>query len=369
MAYELPAFYDATNQVIRPMDTADQIPPAQVPVSARANNQIQNLPDGLYLGPPVALPLVIYVNTATGVDAPASGAQSTPYKSLDYALGQIASESNSGKLQTSITVALQAGQTFTTSNDVNIYDGTLTYSFYGDPNYGAFNTGPVGSGANPWMMTDLQRPIIAPQFTEVNSYWHLAGVNVYGGNVALQGVTIQLPAAPAEPAISLYSQFADFVRTISYSTGGYLDLQGAIVNMTDITSFWGLLGLSPRSTFNLIEYGSQFQIGGVLMNAAAAPTAPQLAARSYFIKFYPDFVGNNQQQGVLYDTALTATPASGKLTVLWGDTESFVVETTKTNLLTFPICYDLTYGLRNYMYGVAFDSVNRPWNVNSSREI
>jgi len=197
----------------------------------------------------------------------------------------------------------------------------------------------------------------------------MAGINVYGGSVTLSGVEVLLPVAPAQPAIALYSSAADFVRTIGYNLGGYLDFRGSIVNMQDITAFWGLLGISPRSIFTLIQYGSQFKVDNTLMTAANSPTVNQLTARQYFIKFYPDSVGNNQQQLVLYDTAATATPASGLLHVLWADTESFVVETTKTNLLTFPICYDLVYGLRTYMYGVNYDGINRPWNVQSSREI
>jgi len=367
--YEIPTFYDSVNQVIRSMDNTALLPPAQMPISAHAGNSIQSLSDGLYVGSPTALPSVVYVNTATGVNAVGNGTLAIPYQTLDYALSQLSSESVAGQLQTSTVVALQAGQTFSTSADVNLYGGTLTLTFYGDPNYGSYNSPPVAGTTNPWLMTDLARPIIQPQVSSVNGYWHLAGINVYGGNVILQGVEVMLPMAPAQPSISLYSNAADYVRSRQLDINGFLKLAGTIVNMQDITSYWGILGVSAQSAFTLIQYGSQFQVGGEIQTAAVTPTLAELAAIAYFIKFYPDYVGNNQQQGLLYSTATTTTPASGMLRVLWADTQSFTVETTKTNLASFPVCYDLTYGLRNYMYGIMYDSVSRPWNVHSSREI
>jgi hypothetical protein len=313
---------------------------------------------------------VVYVNTAIGVNAPTSGAIGAPYQSIDYAISQLVSESVNNQITTQLTIALQAGQTFPTSVDINLYGGLLTFTFYGDANYGSFNSAPIGTGAQPGVMTDLNRPIIAPTVSLVNEYWHLAGINLWNNaGVSFLGVEILLPLAPAQPAIALYSNSADYVRTLNAAFGGTVQLVGTIVNMQDITAFWGILGVGPASNARLLQYASQFKIGNTLMDAANNPTASQLAARQYFIKFYPHYVGNNQQQGVLYDTAATATPASGLLDVQWADTESFVVESTKTNLLTFPICYDLVYGLRTYMYGVNYDGINRPWNVHSSREI
>ena len=371
MAYELPAFYDSVQQVIRPMDVGDQIPPAQLPISMHVGNIVQSLSDGLYVGAPVALATAAYVNTVTGVDAITSGAVGTPFKSLDYALAQLSADSVNGQLATSIVVVLQAGQTFAMNNDLNLYGGTLTFTFYGDPNYGAYTNVPVtGTTTNPWYMTDLERPIIAPAVSLVSTYWHMAGVNIIGGNVVLEGVEVILPMAPAGPAISLYSNAADFVRSSSNAnTGSYVELLGAVVNMQDPTAFWGIVGVGARSALTLIQYGSQFQVNGLLIDAANNPSSAQLLARQYFIKFYPDFVGNNQQQGVLYDTAITATAASGLLSVMWADVQSFTVETTKTNLASYPIAYDLVYGLRNYIFGAIYDTVNRPVNVNSSRAI
>jgi len=351
------------------MDPTAFLPPTQMPVSAHVGNTIQALSDGLYVGSPISLPSAVYVNTATGVDAPGNGTLAVPYNTLDYAVAQLTSESVNSQLQTSTIIALQAGQTFTTANNVNLYGGTLTLTFYGDPNYGSYNSPLVAGTTNPWLMTNLERPVIEPQVTNVNGYWNMAGINVYAGNVVLQGVQVTLPMAPAEPAISLYSTAADYVRSMDLVTSGYLKLSGTIINMQDITAFWGILGINAQSAFTLIQYGSQFQVAGMLASAANSPSAAQLAATSYFIKFYPDYVGNNQVQGILYNTATTASPASGLLRVLWTDTTSFIVETTETNLASFPVAYSPGYGLRNYMYGVNYDSVNRPWNVSSSREL
>src|ERR1700682_970811 len=326
--YETPTFYDSVNQVIRTMDTGSYLPPAMLPVSKVPGNTLQDLSDGLYVGGNVALPAVIYVNTMTGVDAMGNGTLAIPYKSLDYALAQLTAAPLNMQLQTSAVIALQAGQTFSMMNDLNLYGGTLTFTFYGDTNYGSYTNVPVlGTTTDPEFMSNLARPLIEPAVSSVNGYWHLAGINVYGGNVVLKGVTVQLPMAPAQPSISLYSNAADFVRAMNNTTDGYLELLGAVVNMMDITAFWGILGLNPRSSYSLIQYGSQFQVGGTLLNAVAlpAPTMAQLAARQYFIKFYPDFVGNNQQQGLLYNTAATATNASGILKVMWADTQSFII--------------------------------------------
>lgn len=367
--YQLPTFYDPVNLVIRTMDSTAFLPPAQMPISAQPGNIVQSLADGLYVGSQLALPSVIYVNTVTGVNAPGNGTLAIPYNTIDYAVSQLVAASINMQLQTSTVIALQAGQTFPLVNNINLYGGTLTFAFYGDPNYGSYSSAPVGTGANPSVMTNLERPIIAPTTSLVNSYYRMAGINVYGGNVSLQGITVQLPMA-AELSISLYSNASDFVRTMDYASPGYLDLQGTIVNMQDITSFWGILGVNPRSSkFTLIQYASQFQIAGMLMDLANIPTAAQLSALQYFIKFYPDYIGSNQQQGVLYNTATTATPASGLLTVNWADTQSFTIETTETNLASFPIAYDLTYGLRKYVYGINFDALDRPVNLISSRTI
>jgi hypothetical protein len=371
MAYELPTFYDSMAQVIRSMDTGDQIPPMQVPLSATMGNILQILSDGLYVGSTLALPSVVYINNVTGVDAPGNGTMAMPYATIDYAVSQLTMASVNHQLSTSTVLALQAGQTFPIVNDINLYGGTLTFAFYGDMNYGAYSSPPVGTGAIPAIMTDLMRPVLVPavSLTSTN-LWHMSGVNLYGGNISLLGVELELPMAPSGPSISLYSDAADFVRSMNYATPGYLDLQGAIVNQQDPTAFWGVLGVHARSTsFSLIQYASQFQVAGMLIDLANMSTSPELMARPYFIKFYPDFIGSNQQQGVLYDTAITATSASGLLKVLWADTQSYTIESTKTNLMSFPIAYDLVYGLRNYFYGITYDSLMRPVNVIPSRTI
>jgi hypothetical protein len=103
------------------------------------------------------------------------------------------------------------------------------------------------------------------------------------------------------------------------------------------------------------------------MNAANTPTSGQLAAREYFIKFYPELAGNNQTEALLSSTSSLTNPGSGLLAMLWSDVSSLIVTGSKTNLGSFPISFDLTYGLRNYVFNLQFNQQNQPLNIQSSR--
>jgi hypothetical protein len=367
MTAQIPVFYDSTQLVHRPMDLSDTLNTQLMPVSARPGNTVQNLTDGLYVGQVLAS-TVYYVSSA-GTDVSTGGTKAAPFKTLDYALSQLTAQSVGNQYTAgNTTIALAANQSFPMTADFNIYGGRITFAFYGDPQYGDFNSAPFGTGAQPAVMSDLQRPIIVPTSNNVNSQWYLTGINRYGGNVAFTGVTILLPVAPAQPSITLYSQSSDFVRSMNYSSQGYVSLFGSSINMQDPNSFWGFLGIRARSTgTTLDQFASQFLVNGIQLSAANTPTSGQLTARQYFVKLYVDFPGNLQTTGVLSSTTQNSSTASGLLNLTWADTEALTVATGKTNLASFPICFDLSYGFRNYVFGLQDDQQSRPMNIVSSR--
>ncbi len=368
MTARTPLYYDATGKVHTPIPIGDTLVPALISVSTRAQNQIQNLTDGLYVGSTLPNP-VVYVNSS-GTDATTSGNLAAPYKTLDYALSQVIAANVNGRFTGQVVIALQAGQAFTISADIPIYDGSLLLTFYGDPNYGNWNSPPVGSGAIPAMMSDLQRPTVTLVSSVVNGQSHLSGFNLNGGFLQFSGISVQLPAAPAAPSIALYSIYTDAVRAPAYGKRSQFILEGCIVNMTDINAFWGLIGVHARSSaLTFVQYGSLFQVQGVLLSSTTTPvpTAAALVARQYFIKFYPDYAGNNQQTGVLQGNTTNSSTASGIMNLLWADTESLTVAVGKTNQATFPIGFDVDFGLRNYMFGLNRDQSSRPLNIVSSR--
>ncbi len=370
--FQLPSFYDSTNVVTRPMDTGAQIPPAQVPVSAQTGNQIQVLADGVYAGQYSlpGSPLTVYVNTSTGTDAPASGAKTAPYASLEYAIAQVSALFPNSLFNGIVNIALQAGQTFVVGTDHSIYGGLLNITFYGDTQYGDFNALIGTPGTYSQLMSDLVRPILTFTTSIVAGQSHMAGFTRHAGSIAFTGVQLNLPAAPAAPSIASYGLNCDVVRNPDYSAPGQVSLYGSIVNLTDITSFWGFIGtLSQSIGCNFVQFGSQFQIQGTLLSATSspAPTTAQLTARQYFVKFFAGYAGNNQQTGLLSPTSATSSTASGIINLSWADTEALVVTTGKTNQATFPIMFDQTYGFRNYIYGLNRDQQSRPLNINSSR--
>jgi hypothetical protein len=227
MTTQLPSFYDSTELVTRPMDSSATIPPAQVPVSTTAGNLVQNLADGLYVGTGYAFGgfPIYYVNTS-GTNTPTSGTRATPFETLDYAITQ-AQEAFLGNVFTGVArICLQAGQTFPLVGQYTTFPGSsLDITFYGDPQYGDYNTLYNGTTYSQYM-SDLDRPIITPHSSVAGGLATLAGFNRQGGNINLLGVQVNLPAAPTNPAIGDYSQAVDFIRSQSYDARGYVNLQG-----------------------------------------------------------------------------------------------------------------------------------------------
>jgi hypothetical protein len=371
MTFQLPSFYDSTELVTRPMDTTAQIPPAQVPVSAVSGNLLQTNADGLYVGSLsyFGAYTTLYVNSASGSDTNA-GTKAAPFQTLSRAIASAQSLFPDQQITGSVYIAMQAGQTFAfPSVDVPVYNGAnLCFTFYGDTNYGDFNTVVPSSQALSQYLSDLARPTITFNVTQVSAQWYMNGVNRYGGCVTFLGVTLNLPAAPATPSIALYSIYCDVVRNMDMSQSGYVRLLGSIVNMTDITSYWGFMGTQSGSVdTSLVQYASQFQINGVLLSQANNPTTAQLTARPYFIKMFYGYAGNNQQTGTLQPSTANSSTASGVIRVSWADTESLTVTGPKVSQASYPVCFDVNYGLRNYIYGLQQGLSNQSLNVLSSR--
>lgn len=364
-----PLFYDSANSVHRPMDNGDVVPVSTIPVSATIGNRISALTDGLYTGDYYGT--VLYVNTATGVDQVGNGTIGAPYKTIAYALSQVNSLFPGGRFQgENFTIALAANQTYPWTVDFTMYGGSITFTFYGDSTYGSFNSNPIGTGANPGEMAGLARPNITPTSSVVSGQNKLAGINRLGGSVRLYGVTVTLPAAPSNPSIANYGGFVDFIRSPIGAKPGDVNWDGTVFNMTDTNAYWGALGIHPRSgVTTLSQFGTQLRINNLLMNAANSPTTAQLTARQYFIKFIMDYAGNNQQQLNLSTNVLNSSTGSGTVIVNWSDTNALIVTGSATNQASFPIAFDLTYGLRNYVFNLINDQQSRPLNFLSSRQI
>lgn len=366
MVTQNPIFFDSTQNVHRPMDSGATVPPTAVPVSTTLGNIVQSLSDGLYVGNQYGL--VLYVDSVNGNDANAGTTTGAPLKTLDHAytvLNALFPIRYSGQ---NITIALKANQSYPVSTDFSIYpNSSLLITFYGDPAYGNWNGPAIGTGCNPWNMADLERPIIQPQVSQVSGLWKLAGINNYGGNLSLAGVTVQLPVAPASPSISLYGGYVDFVRHVQAVDEGCLSLAGVIFNMLDVNAYWGALGVMARATMRFDQFCTQFQIAGKLMNAANSPTTAQLQARQYFIKFFQDFAGNNQQLLYLSTATSNSSGGSGFIRASWSDAAAMVVTGTSTNLSSYPLAFDPGYGLINYIFGLNKTANGTPLNFISSR--
>jgi hypothetical protein len=366
ISYQNPIYYDSTHKAYKQLQASDNnaLSSSIVPISATNGNQLQALTDGLYDG----IPAFVYYVNSSGTDDTSHGTKAAPFKTLDYALNYINTVTNNGAYPRISTIALAAGQTFPLTTTFNLNQG-LILTFYGDPNYGDFDGPVIGSGALPETMSDLQRPIITPTISST-SPWQLAHINRQGGSLYLRGIQVNLPGAPTPPSINLYTDNSDFIKNTDYSSPGQILMSGSIINMTDINAYWGFMGINSNScNTQLIQYASQFQIGGVPMDSSHNPTPAQLLARQYFIKFYLGPAGNNQNQVFLSTTSLNSTTASGTLTVTWADTEALTVMSGKTNLASFPLCSDVTYGLRHYIFNLNMDQQQRPLNFLSSRII
>ncbi len=373
MATEIPVFFDSAANVHRPMDAGATVPVSAVPISLYTGNRLQALADGLYFGDYSGF--VLYVDSLNGLDTN-GGTEGSPLKTIDYAFEVLNAIFPGGNYAgRNIVIALKAGHnyvwnsTFTMSGDCD-----LKITFYGDPKYGDFNSANVGTGANPWNMIDLARPVLLPQASvQTGGLQQLAGINRRGGTIAFMGVNITLPVAPSAGApISAYSGYCDLVRSLSPALGlpmgddGGVHLLGSIVNMTDVTAYWGFMGTFARATARFTQFCSQFRIAGVLMNAAANPTPAQLTARQYFIKFLSDAPGNSQSVS-LEASSSNSSAGSGMVFAMWSEAQALVVTGTTTNQATYPLSFDPGYGLINYIFGMSHTANGQSLNFLNTR--
>jgi hypothetical protein len=367
MTTETPLFFDSVNNVFRPMDSGATIPTTTLPVSATLGNTVQVLSDGLYVGDYNGL--VLYVNTSSGSDSNA-GTKLAPFQTLNHCLSYMNSLFPGGQFTGNMTIAMAAGQTYPwPTTDFQTYAGAnLLITFYGDPNYGDFNSAFVAGTTNPAYMSNLERPIITPpSYTDTSGQYQLYGINRNGGTITLSGVQVNLPAAPVSPGITNYGGFCDFIRNTSGTESGSISLLGSVVNMTDVTAFWGFMGSLSRSFTRFNQFASQFQINGIVMSAANNPSSAQLAQRQYFIKFLEDYAGNNQNAVWLSTTGANSSNGSGGVQCSWSDTEALVVTGSTTNLASFPQSFLPGYGLINYIYNLTTTSNGQPLNFLNSR--
>jgi hypothetical protein len=348
------------------MDAGDTLTPATIPISALNGNTLQIMSDGLYAGGEPGT--VIYVDVLNGLDTN-PGTKASPFQTMLGAWNTMAAKFPGGVYRGhSITMALRCGQTHPHTADFTLpTTSQITVSFYGDPKYGDFNSPQVAGTTNPWEMSDLQRPIIAPASSAVGTNFKIAGWNLSGGELWLQGVSVSLPARASNSDISVVSAFADYVRSVSNTGTSTVSLDGSIFNITDTVAYWGAIGCQARSSLSVRQFGTQFQVGGQLLVPTGSWTSTQLAARANFIKFYPDFAGNNQNQTYLQQTAQTASGGSGTIFMSWSDTEALVVTGTTTNQQSFPFSFSQGFGLVNYVTGITKGSNGSYLNLIASR--
>ena len=361
--------YDSTNEELRSMaSSGESLPSSVIPISAVTGNTLKNLSDGLYTGNYDGI--VYYVDSVNGLDTNA-GTKAAPFKTVSHTLTVITGLFTNGIVNgKNMVIALKAGQSYSWNQDITLYGGSLIVTFYGDSNYGDYNSALVNGTTNPAVMSNLARPTITSVTSTVNGQNYVNGINCYGGQVILQGVSIQLPAAPSASAITNYGGYSDFVRLQGFSsyqsTSSAIILLGLVVNMTDITAYWGLLGTWARAKSTITSFSTQFQVNGTLLNSSSATTA-QLNQRQYFMKFYPDAASNNTSIVYLSATSTNSTAGSGLLEVMWSDSISSTVTGSEVSLASFPINYSPGYGLSNYFFGLSLNSSGQYLNVINSR--
>lgn len=373
MKIQTPVFFDSTNNVHRPMDSDATIPVTATAISAAQGNNLQYMADGLYVG--YRSGLVLYVDAQNGNNGN-PGTKAAPFQTVDFALQYLVSLFPDGYYGgRNCTIALRAGQDHVWTTDFHmIASSDLKITFYGDAKYGDFNSPAVGTGANPWNMSDLARPNIVPATsTGAGGLAKLAGINLYGGSISLLGIKITLPSKPSNPALSAYSGVSDFIRSAlaglqePVGDDGMVNLIGSIVNMSDSGAYWGFLGCQARTYIKFSQYCSQFQIGGRLINAANSPSVAELQARQYFIKFMQDYPGNNQGLLSLDTNSSNSSAGSGIIFCTWSESQAQVVTGNTTNLPTYPLSFDPGYGLVNYIFNLSKTANGQPLNFLNSR--
>lgn len=345
------------NDVFKEMEPGDKFEPGLIPVSTKAQNQVQVRTDGLYVGNLLDRPTV-YVSTASGTDTTSSGTVAKPYKTVDYALTRVQAQAFTGY---QLVVALKAGELFPVTKRTAFF-GDVVFTFYGDPKYGNFNSPLVGGQTDPAVMEDLTRPTLRVQPIQAQGLWNSTGFEINAERrLRLHGVALDLAAIPTTPPAPGSYGIPDAI------TGqGRVELYGAIINLPSTGAYSGFIGILPDKEITLTQFASQFRVAGTTVEDAASPAAT--IARQYMIKFYSDAPGNNTGLFRVFADALTSSPGSGLLKLLWSDTQSMTVPGADNakNMKSFPLLQD-SYGFRNYVYGLRRDQQSRPLNVISSR--
>jgi hypothetical protein len=348
----------------RPMAAPDVVDPQFISLSTQSGNQVRVIGGGLYVGNVPALPNV-YVDSVAGVDTPTGGSSGAPFKTLDYAIGQITpSLAYTGTL---IRFFLKIGQTYNLTGRYSIdTDVELDFGFYGDVR-GDFTT--VLGGTVPlWMLSNVARPVIqSVAFTNTAGLWSCGGFTSSSGRGVIRFYGVQVNAAiplnqTTPPTIDTYGQ-ADVVNT------SRMGLYGTIGNKPDISPY-GLFGTFARTQTQVEQFATTFTVRGNVINTPpnSTITAADLVARQHFFHFYPDFPSTYFAAGAnrLAPSALTGSNGSGVMSLYWSDVASQSTQST-TTLATFPVLSDVNYGLTNYFYGLRRDQQSRPLNVISGR--
>lgn len=363
MALQNPLIYK--DNAHKPLDPAtDQVSPYAIALSAVPDNLIQPRSNGLYVGPNSVGTSRVYV-AASGTDADGFGTKAAPLKTLDYALTQAALV-NLRFPGSTFVIALKAGETFALTGRQFIPAlSNLTITFYGDAVYGDYDSPLINGTTLPALMATLSRPVINQVITQSNGKYISNGFN--NGTLRLEGVQINLAAAPAGPPPNTNYGMMDFFY-ISSGAGSVLDLVGAIVNRADANSVGGIYGVGGRSRGTLRQIATQFQIAGVPANAAAGLTASQLASRIHFLHLYLDYPGADTREysNPVFPSSATSSNGTGLTDLLWSDTTLGTLPQGNT-LTSFPLLSDVQFGFRNYITGLIRDQQQRPLNIISGR--
>lgn len=370
MTYFTPIIYK--NGKHEPMDVnVDKLSADTLPVAPFAGNQLRVVQQGnivgLYVGSG-AVPPVLYVSSASGVDAPGRGTSTAdPFQTVHYAIQALragyvgamppvegTSVPEVAVIPTDIVIALKAGEIFPVTNSYQ-FTGQIVFTYYGDANYGDFNT-IVGGKAFGVTMTDLARPQLNPVVdpSSANGIMHFKGLNNMVGSrtptLTLLGVTVNLPAGAASN-----SDYQDLL-TVEAERECRLQLIGARVNKLDTTNQYGAVGIHSRGRAIIEQYASQFLVQGLQVQSGAANDA--LLARPSFIKFYPERLGNSQLNGTLN----AGYAPTGMLTVQWSNCNAELVIPGKTAQVTYPQVGDPSFGLAAYFTNLLRDPQARPLN-------
>ena len=357
-----PVIFDPVTKELLSIPSGDTLTPSVTPLSARPNNDLQILGDGLYVGNQTLGP-ILYIDSTTGLDSLGRGfTRNTPLLTLDYALSTILG----GQLtNTNLTISLKAGEGFVMINNFLLNNSKLIINSYGDAT-GDGGTLIAGTTTYVDYGIALARPFISPVSTSTNGYYGCAQFVLQDNSrLTFSGLQILLPNNPGGINPSAYGIYSDVVLCPNDHLGSFA-IKGCIINIQDSNSLCGLLGVHARSigcTFS--EYASQFLVGG--QKVVAGASVANLNARANFIKMYNDFAGNDQVSTSVNPTSLNSSPGTSILKLMWSDTASQIIQGNSYNLGTYPLLTDAAYGLKYYFTGLVRDQQSRPLNLQSGR--